>query len=116
MQAFKDEFQERVTAMRMYYAEPPVRGQEDAHGHAMVPTKTLADGTVVPAFKDAPLRVRPPDYDLLTDGERLQEHQLRLNLYRDITERIENAMRLLEDRARAHRRSKGYGPSDDKQG
>jgi Acyltransferase len=113
---FRESFRARMDAMTHYYAEPATRTQEDAHGRALIPTKTLSDGTVVPLFRDAPLRARPPDHDLLSDAEAREEHRLRLDLYRDITERIEAATRALEHTARERRRAKGYAKIDDRQG
>ena len=73
----------------------------------IVPTRVLSSGAVVPAFVDAPLRVRPPDHRLLTAQEARDEELRRLALYAAVTARVADALASLEAKVMAKRRAPG---------
>ncbi len=74
----------------------------------IIPTRTLRTGVVVPTYAEAPLRVKPPDHAFLTLAEAQAEEMLRLQLYADITARLQVAMAGLETKAMARRRAQGW--------
>lgn len=73
-----------------------------------VPRRTLSTGVVVPAYTEAPLRIKPPDHAFLTPDEAALEEDARLQLYSDIATRIEHAMAALEVRVFERRKAQGW--------
>ena len=73
-----------------------------------MPRRTLPTGVVVPAYTEAPLRIKPPDHEFLSAGEAAREEDARLQLYSDIASRVEAAMAVLEARVFARRKEQGW--------
>jgi len=73
-----------------------------------VPTRTLRTGVVVPAYVEAPLRIKPPDHEFLSPREAEEEEDHRLQLYADVTARVADALAALEVRVMAARAARGY--------
>jgi len=61
------------------------------------------------------LRIVPPDHQILTPAELVEEEAIRLKLYSAISDRIGDGLRLLEDQVRDRRRQQGHEKLDDKQ-
>ncbi len=74
----------------------------------VVPTRRLRTGTLVPMYVEAPLRIKPPDHEVLTREEAEAEETIRLQLYADIAARIHESLVKLEGQVMEHRRAKGW--------
>ena len=73
----------------------------------VVPSRALANGNIVPAYVDAPLRVRPPDYKLLTPAEEALEDVERFKLYSKLSDRVHSALLALSHDVLEHRKESG---------
>jgi hypothetical protein len=76
-------------------------------GPPIVPSRSLANGNIVPAYVDAPLRIRPPDFKLLTPAEEAIEDVERFKLYSRLTDRIHKALLTLSKEVLDHRKNRG---------
>lgn len=70
----------------------------------VIPTRRLRTGAVVPQYVEAPLRIKPPDHLFLTPQEAVEEEDYRLQLYSDISTRLEQALVVLEAQVMRRRR------------
>jgi hypothetical protein len=59
-------------------------------------------------YVEAPLRIKPPDHEVLTREEAEAEETIRLQLYADIAARIHESLVKLEGQVMEHRRAKGW--------
>jgi 1-acyl-sn-glycerol-3-phosphate acyltransferase len=76
-------------------------------GPPIVPSRSLANGNIVPAYVDAPLRIRPPDFKLLTPAEEAIEDVERFKLYSRLTDRVHKALLTLSKDVLDHRKKRG---------
>ena len=79
----------------------------DSAGRTTFPSRVTADGRVVPAHIEEPLRIRPRDHFQLKPDEAAAEEGHRLALYKAITDRVYQSLLALEKQVRAHRLAKG---------
>jgi 1-acyl-sn-glycerol-3-phosphate acyltransferase len=73
----------------------------------VVPSRALANGNIVPAYVDAPLRVRPPDYKLLTPAEEALEDIERFKLYSRLSDRVHKSLISLSRDVLQYRKERG---------
>lgn len=86
-------------------------------GHVWVPTRPARNKAhpsaahhVVPTYLEGPVRAKPPDFLWLSADEAIEEHKIVLQLYNDITARVEDGVREAEVKVLAKRHSRGVGP------
>jgi hypothetical protein len=113
-----DAVAEACAAVRAAIGSKPAEEWDSSwSGHLWVPTRRArnkADGSsvehTVPSYLEGPVRAKPPDFLWLSPDEAIAEHKIVLELYNDITARVEDGVREAEVKVLAKRHARGVGP------
>lgn len=97
-------------------ARHPLAGERVGDEHESELEAEAPSGAAEPSWRkhhfSSTLRIKPPDHDLLTEDEALEEEATRLALYSAVCDRIGAALAGLEADVREYRREKGYDKED----